>query len=386
MREPHERGRTLSERIFLSPPHLTGREMDYIQQAFADNWIGPLGPYVEAFEQQLVDIVGVKRALALSSGTAAIHLALRTMGIKQGDVVLASSFTFIGSVAPLSYVGAEPWFVDSNESTWNMDPELLADAVARATAQGQKPRAAIVVDIVGQCADYTPITEICAEAGIPIIEDAAEALGATYKGSAAGSFGKVSILSFNGNKILTTSTGGALLSDDEDLIDEAFFLATQARDPAPHYEHSTTGYNYRMSSILAAFGRAQLEALEERVEIRRNIYKRYEAALSDLPGIKFMPEADYGRSNRWMTALTVDPGQFGHNRDDVMALLAEHNIESRPVWKPMHMQPVFAGAPRTGGSVSEGFFANGLCLPSGSSLTPTDQEKVIELVTGLAPS
>ena len=233
MREPHERGRTLSERIFLSPPHLTGREMDYIQQAFADNWIGPLGPYVEAFEQQLVDIVGVKRALALSSGTAAIHLALRTMGIKRGDVVLASSFTFIGSVAPLSYVGAEPWFVDSNESTWNMDPELLAEAVARATAQGRKPRAAIVVDIVGQCADYTPITEICAEAGIPIIEDAAEALGATYKGSAAGSFGKVSILSFNGNKILTTSTGGALLSDDGDLIDEAFFLATQARDPAP---------------------------------------------------------------------------------------------------------------------------------------------------------
>jgi pyridoxal phosphate-dependent aminotransferase EpsN len=360
--------------------------MDYIQQAFDDNWIGPLGPHVEAFEQQLVDIVGVKRALALSSGTAAIHLALRTMGIGQGDLVLASSFTFIGSVAPLNYVGAEPWFVDSNESTWNMDPELLADAIDQATALGRKPKAAIVVDIVGQCADYAPITEVCNQAGIPIIEDAAEALGATYKGKPAGSFGKVGILSFNGNKILTTSTGGAFLSDDEDLVDEAFFLATQARDPAPHYEHSTTGYNYRMSSVLAAFGRAQLEALNDRVQIRRDIYTRYEAALSDLPGVRFMPEADYGRANRWMTALTIDPEQFGHTRHDLMGLLAEHNIESRPVWKPMHLQPAFAGAPCTGGTVSEEFFANGLCLPSGSSLTSADQERVIELVAGLAPS
>ena len=376
----------MSERIFLSPPHLTGREMGYIQEAFDDNWIGPLGPHVEAFEQQLVDIVGVKRALALSSGTAAIHLALRTMGIGRDDLVLASSFTFIGSVAPLGYVGAEPWFVDSNEATWNMDPELLADAIAQATAEGKKPKAAIVVDIVGQCADYTPILEVCDEAGIPVIEDAAEALGATYKGRAAGSFGKVSILSFNGNKILTTSTGGAFLSDDDSLVDEAFFLATQARDPAPHYEHSTTGYNYRMSSLLAAFGRAQLESLEERVQIRRKIYQRYEDGLGDLPGIAFMPEADYGMSNRWMTALTIDPHQAGFTRDDVMALLGENNIESRPVWKPMHMQPVFASAGRTGGAVSERFFAHGVCLPSGSSLQPAEQDKVIALVRSLGGS
>ncbi len=376
----------MAERIFLSAPHLTGREMGYIQEAFDDNWIGPLGPHVEAFEQQLVGIVGLKRALALSSGTAAIHLALRTLGIGTGDLVLASSFTFIGSVAPLPLVGAEPWFVDSNDATWNMDPERLAEAIEQATAAGRKPKAVIVVDIVGQCADYTPILEICAEAKIPIIEDAAEALGATYKGRPAGSFGKISILSFNGNKILTTSTGGAFLSDDDELVDQAFFLATQARDDAAHYEHSTTGYNYRMSSILAAFGRAQLEALEERVDVRRAIFKRYEAALAGLPGLEFMPEADYGRANRWLTALTINPAEFGHDRDDVMQLLAKNNIESRPVWKPMHMQPVFAGAPHTGGAVSERLFADGVCLPSGSALLPEQQDRVIEIVASLAPT
>jgi pyridoxal phosphate-dependent aminotransferase EpsN len=375
----------LSERIFLSAPHLTGGEMAYIQEAFDDNWIGPLGPHVEAFEQQLIDIVGTKRALAVSSGTAAIHLALRLLGIGEGDLVLASSFTFIGSVAPLTYVGAEPWFVDSNEETWNMDPNSLADAIDQAAAAGRKPKAAIVVDIVGQCADYDPIIEICADAGIPIIEDAAEALGATYRGRAAGSFGKVGILSFNGNKILTTSTGGAMLSNDDALIDEAFFLATQARDPAPHYEHSTTGYNYRMSSLLAAFGRAQLESLHERVDIRREIFERYHAALADRDGLEFMPEAEYGRSNRWLTALTIDPARFGHSRDDVMHLLANHNIESRPVWKPMHMQPVFASASHTGGKVSERLFRDGLCLPSSSSMRPEQQDRVIELVAGLAP-
>lgn len=375
----------MADRIFLSAPHLTGGEMGYIQQAFDDNWIGPLGPHVEAFEAELVRIVGKKRALALSSGTSAIHLALRTLGVERGDTILASTFTFVGSVAPLRDVGAIPWFVDSNEETWNMDPELLADAVEQAAAAGRKPKAAIVVDIVGQCADYDPIMEICAAAGIPIIEDAAEALGATYRGRPAGSFGKVSILSFNGNKILTTSTGGAFLSDEDELVDQAFFLSTQARDPAPHYEHSTTGYNYRMSSLLAAFGRAQLEALEERVNVRRAIFDRYDAALCDLPGVHFMPEAEYGRSNRWLTALTIDPDEFGATATDVMALLDESNIESRPVWKPMHMQPVFAGANHTGGAVSERLFAQGLCLPSGSSLTEGEQDRVIEIVLGMAP-
>jgi dTDP-4-amino-4,6-dideoxygalactose transaminase len=360
--------------------------MLYIQEAFDDNWIGPLGPHVEAFEQLLVNIVGTARALALSSGTAAIHLALRTLGVIPGDVVLASSFTFVGSVAPLRYVGADPWFVDSNESTWNMDPELLADAIEQATAMGRKPKAAIVVDIVGQCADFEPIVAICEAAGIPIIEDAAESLGATYRGEPAGSFGTVGILSFNGNKILTTSTGGALLSNDADLVDRAFFLATQARDPAPHYEHSTTGYNYRMSSLLAAFGRAQLEALEERVSARRAVFERYEAALGGIPGLNFMPEADYGTSNRWMTALTIDPDEFGHDNDDVMRLLTDDNIESRPVWKPMHMQPVFAGASYTGGAVSERLFAEGVCLPSGSSLTHDQQDRVIDIVASLARS
>ena len=374
----------MDERIFLSAPDVSGAELQYIEQAINDNWIGPLGPYVEQFEERLKDIVGVRHALALSSGTAAIHLALEVLGVGRGDVVVASSFTFVGSVAPLRMVGAEPWFVDSDEVSWNMDPELLAEAIKTARAEGRSPAAVIVVDIVGQCADYDPIRRICAEAGIPIIEDAAEALGATYREQPAGSFGRVGILSFNGNKILTTSTGGAILSDEDDLVERAFFLATQARDPAPHYEHSQTGYNYRMSSLLAAFGRGQLETLDERVEKRRAIFDRYRAALGDLPGLSFMPEAPYGRSNRWLTAVLIDPGLFGASNADVMEALARHNIESRPVWKPMHLQPVFAGAPSTVTGVSERLFLEGLCLPSSSSLDLDQQERVVEIVRRLA--
>ena len=370
----------MGERIFLSAPHLTGREQHYIQEAFDGNWIGPLGPHVEAFEDMLAKLTSVRRAVALSSGTAAIHLALETLGVGRGDTVLASSFTFIGSVAPLRYVGAEPWFVDSDTTSWNMDPNLLAEAIRAALAAGKRPAAAIVVDIVGQCADYGPIREICAEAEIPIIEDAAEALGATYHGHPAGGFGRIGILSFNGNKILTTSTGGAFLTDDDQLADRAFFLATQARDPAPHYEHSEAGYNYRMSSLLAAFGRAQLEALDDRVEIRRAIFERYVAGLGELEGISFMPEAPYGRSNRWLTAALIDAPSFGATNHEVMAALAEHNVESRPLWKPMHMQPAFAGSPVAGGSVSEHLFDHGLCLPSGSALLPEEQDRVIEIV------
>lgn len=374
----------MAERIFLSAPHLTGREQHYIQEAFDGNWIGPLGPHVEAFEHMLEEIVGVRRAVALSSGTAAIHLALQTLGVGAGDTVLASSFTFIGSVAPLRYVGAEPWFVDSDATTWNMDPNLLADAIRASMDSGRRPAAAIVVDIVGQSADYEPIRKLCADAEIPIVEDAAEALGATYQGQPVGGFGKIGILSFNGNKILTTSTGGAFLTDDDDLADRAFFLATQARDPAPHYEHSEAGYNYRMSSLLAAFGRAQLEALDERVDIRRGIFDRYVEGLGDLDGLTFMPEAAYGRSNRWLTAVLIDPDAFGATNDDLMAVLAKENIESRPVWKPMHMQPAFAGSPTTGGAVSERLFAEGLCLPSGSALQPQQQDRVIEIVREVA--
>jgi pyridoxal phosphate-dependent aminotransferase EpsN len=374
----------MDERIFLSPPQLTGRELHYVQQAFEDNWIGPLGPYVEAFEQQLAEVVGVKRALALSSGTAAIHLALKILGVGDGDTVLVSDFTFIGSANPIRYVGAQPWFVDSSESTWNMDPELLADAVDQATAIGRKPAAAIVVDIVGQSADYDPIRRICESAGIPIIEDAAEALGATYRGAPAGGLGSIGVLSFNGNKILTTSTGGALLADDDDLIDRAFFLATQARDPAPHYEHSHVGYNYRMSSILAAFGRAQLESLDDFVQARRAIFDRYVSALGNMAGVTFMPEADYGMSNRWLTALTIDVDEFGHSRDDIIRVLADHNVEARPLWKPMHLQPLFAGMSVTGGRVAEALFADGLTLPSGSALRHDQQDKVSELIGSLS--
>jgi pyridoxal phosphate-dependent aminotransferase EpsN len=376
----------MDDRVFLSAPEVSGAELEYIAQAIEDNWIGPLGPYVEQFESQLKDIVGVRRALAVSSGTAAIHLALEVLDVKRGDLVLASSFTFVGSVAPLRLVGADPWFVDSERRSWNMDPELLATAVDDALAQGRRPAAAIVVDIVGQSADYDPIRDICAEHGIPIIEDAAEALGATYKNQPVGGFGRIGILSFNGNKILTTSTGGALLSDEEDLVERAFFLATQARDPAPHYEHSQTGFNYRMSSLLAAFGKAQLETLDERVTKRRAIFDRYREALGEVPGLTFMPEAAFGRSNRWLTAVLVDPALFGASNAELMEQLAARDIESRPVWKPMHLQPVFVGASSTVNGVSEKLFEQGLCLPSSSSLTLEQQSRVIEVVKGLAGS
>ncbi len=374
----------MDDRVFLSAPEVSGEELRLIEQAISDNWIGPLGPYVEYFEHQLEEIVGVQRALAVSSGTAAIHLALEVLGVGRGDLVLASSFTFVGSVAPLRLVGADPWFVDSDAESWNMDPSLLDAAIKSAHAQGRNPAAAIVVDIVGQTADYDPIRAICDEAGIPIIEDAAEALGATYHGQPAGSFGKIGILSFNGNKILTTSTGGAMLSDDEQLIDRAFFLATQARDPAPHYEHSQTGFNYRMSSLLAAFGRAQLDTLSERVDKRRAIFDRYRAGLDDLPGLTFMPEAGFGRSNRWLTAALIEPEVFGVDNAQIMGALADRNVESRPVWKPMHLQPVFATAPATTSGVSERLFAQGLCLPSSSSLTPDEQDRVIDIVRSQA--
>ena len=373
----------MDDRVFLSAPEVSGAELRYVAQAIDDNWIGPLGPYVEHFEEQLQGIVGVRRALALSSGTAAIHLALEVLGVKRGDLVLASSFTFVGSVAPLRLVGADPWFVDSEAHSWNMDPELLATAVENALAEGRRPAAAIVVDIVGQSADYDPIREICSEYEIPIVEDAAEALGATYKDQPVGGFGRIGILSFNGNKILTTSTGGAFLSNEDDLVDQAFFLATQARDPAPHYEHSQTGFNYRMSSLLAAFGRAQLESLDDRVGKRRAIFDRYESKLGDLPGLSFMPEAGYGRSNRWLTAVLVDPNTFGATNAQLMDELARHNIESRPLWKPMHLQPVFAGAASTTNGVSERLFDRGLCLPSSSSLGEEQQDRVIDVVQSM---
>jgi len=359
---------------------MSGGEQQYIQEAFATNWIAPLGPHVDAFEEEFQSIVGASHALALSSGTAALHLALIHLGIKPGDEVVVSTLTFAASVFPIIYLGAKPVFIDSDEESWNMDPNLLAEFLASRARQNRLPKAVVVVHLYGQSADLDPLLELCAQYEIPLVEDAAEALGATYKGRAPGTFGRAGIFSFNGNKIITTSGGGMLVSEDAGLIAHARKLATQARDPAPHYEHSEIGYNYRMSNVLAGIGRAQLQVLEERVQARRRNFKRYYHALEHLPGIEFMPEASWGRHNRWLTTLTIDPEKFGADRETVRLALEAENIEARPVWKPMHLQPVFARHEVIGGSVAERLFSWGLCLPSGSSLTTQELERVINVI------
>ena len=368
-------------RIYLSPPHMTGREMDYIRDAFESNWIAPLGPHVDAFEQEMASYIGVKGALALSSGTAAIHLGLKLLGVSPGDPVFCSSLTFSASANPIMYVGATPVFIDSNPETWNMCPEALKLAFEAAQKAGRLPKAVIVVDLYGQSADYDPIIEICDHYGVPVIEDAAEALGASYRNKKCGSLGKLATLSFNGNKIITTSGGGMLLSDDEEMISKARFWATQARDPAPWYQHSEIGYNYRLSNILAAVGRPQLEEIEPRVQKRREIFDRYKKALGSNPGVAFMPEASYGRANHWLTVMTIDPKITGLKPMDIIQALEEHNIESRPVWKPMHLQPVFEKYPFYTAEMEKPFgeiaFETGLCLPSGTNLTVHDVEKIV---------
>ena len=370
----------MSERIYLSPPSQTGTEEAAVARAIQSNWIAPLGPEVDAFEAELAALSGVGHALATSSGTAAIHLALIAVGVQPGDVVIAPSFTFIGSVTPVSFLGAEVWFVDSVAKSWNMDPKLLNTALATARSDNRRLGAVVGVDLFGQCAHYKKIQKACDKYEVPLVEDAAEALGATYKGKPAGSFGQAAALSFNGNKIITTSGGGALVSDDEELIAKCRHLATQAREPELHYEHTQIGYNYRMSNILAALGRAQLENLDDRVAARRRIFDTYAEKLGDLPGVNFMPEADYGTTNRWLTTLTIDPAQFGADRSEVIAALAADNIEARPVWKPMHLQPVFTRARMFGGKVSEQIFADGLCLPSGTDMTDEDIDRVVSIV------
>jgi pyridoxal phosphate-dependent aminotransferase EpsN len=369
----------MRDRIYLSPPHVLGRERELVTQAIDSNWIAPLGPHVDAFEQEIQTIVGVPHALALSSGTAALHLAMVLCGVGSGDTVICPSLTFSASANPVRYQGATPVFVDC-DATWTLDPNRLEEALKWADGAGRRPKAVVAVDLYGQCADYRSILAICDRYGVPLIEDAAEALGASCDGRPAGGFGRLGVLSFNGNKIITTSGGGMLVSHDKTLTDHARFLATQARDPAPHYEHSQIGYNYRLSNLLAAIGRAQLETLADRVAARRRIFDRYLEALGALPGIDFMPEAPYGRSNRWLTCLTIDPGRFGADREAVRLALEAENIEARPVWKPMHLQPVFKGARTFGGSVSATLFRDGLCLPSGSSLSPGDQDRVIAIV------
>jgi pyridoxal phosphate-dependent aminotransferase EpsN len=354
-----------------------------IEEALAENWVAPLGPHVDGFEQELAAYIGVGHAAALSAGTAAIHLALRLLDVQRGDEVLCSTLTFAASANPILYEGASPVFIDSERTTWNMDPTLLAEELDSCARRGKLPKAAIVVDLYGQSATWEPIVDACARHGVPIIEDAAEALGADYRGRKCGTFGRMGIFSFNGNKIITSSGGGMLVSDDKELVERARFLATQARDPAPHYEHSNVGFNYRLSNICAAVGRAQLRVLDERVAARRAVFDRYREALSDLPGLSFMPEAASGRSTRWLTCMLVDPAVFGASREDIRLALGAQDIEARPVWKPMHLQPVFRASRVRGGAVAEGLFQCGLCLPSGSNLRVEDQARVIDVIRSL---
>ena len=366
-------------RVYLSPPHVIGDEQALVADAFATNWIAPLGPHVDAFEREFQDAVDMPHAVALSSGTAALHLAMVLLDIRAGDRVICPSLTFSATANPIRYQQAEPVFVDC-DGTWTMDPALLEEALKTCEASGRQVKAVIAVDLYGQCADYDAICALCEEYGVPLVEDAAEALGATYKGRMSGGFGRLGVFSFNGNKIITTSGGGMLVTREKALADAARHLATQARDPAPHYEHTRIGYNYRLSNVLAAIGRGQLKSLAERVAIRRRIFDRYVEGLNDLPGITFMPEAPYGHATRWLTCLLVEPRAFGATREDVRLALEAEDIEARPTWKPMHLQPVFSGARMFGGAASERVFREGLCLPSGSSLRGDQQDRVISVV------
>jgi len=367
-------------RIYLSPPHMSGEELEFVKNAFASNWIAPLGPQVDAFEREMAEYVGVSHAAALASGTAAIHLALRLIGAEAGDEVLCSTFTFSASANPILYEQARPVFIDCGATSWNIDPTLLREELDACARRGRLPRAVIVVDLYGEPADYHEIQEACSRYGVPIIEDAAEALGATYGKRRAGAHGHLGILSFNGNKIITTSGGGMLLSDNRQLIERARFLASQARDRAPHYQHSCLGFNYRMSNVLAAIGRGQLRALPQRIAARRRNFEFYSRELGEVPGIQFMPRQKLGNGNYWLTCITIDPAEFGATREEVRLMLEAHNVEARPVWKPLHMQPVFAGFRVRGGERSAAIFERGLCLPSGSNLSQGDLERISTLI------
>ena len=372
----------LDAQIFLSSPHLGELEREYVEEAFRTNWIAPLGPNVDNFEKELAAYVGVGHAAAVSSGTAAIHLALRILGVTTGDVVFCSSLTFAASANPIIYQGAQPVFIDSEPESWNMSPVALQKAFEDAKRQGKLPKAVIVVNLYGQSADMDPIIALCEQYGVPIVEDAAESLGARYKGKPSGTFGVIGIFSFNGNKIITTSGGGMLVSDDQAIVERARFLATQARDPAPHYQHSEIGFNYRMSNILAGVGRGQLKVLEDRVSSRRDVYAQYLEHFERLPGVHMMPEPSWSFSTHWLSALTLDP-QTGVTPADLIRALAAERIEARPVWKPMHLQPVFEAYPYfTHGdtSVADEVFNNGVCLPSGSNMSENQLDHTIACI------
>jgi dTDP-4-amino-4,6-dideoxygalactose transaminase len=394
-----------TKRIFLSPPHMGGDELRFVREAFDSNYIAPLGPMVDAFEREFAEKLGIPHAAALSSGTAAMHLAMRLLGVGQGDEVIASTLTFIGSVTPAVFQGADLTFVDCDRTSWNMDPDLLAEELDTCEKRGLLPKAVVPTDLYGQCCQLQRIVEICERYGVPVICDSAEALGAKYNPQItqitqmvhAGKGARAAVFSFNGNKIITTSGGGMLASEDEEFIEQARFLSQQARDAAPHYEHSQIGYNYRMSNILAAIGRGQLKVLEARVKRKREIFDYYKESLGELPGIEFMPEAPYGSSNRWLTVILISPEEFGAAREAVRLALEAENIEARPVWKPMHLQPVFQVEAQSakriehgvkkrykarviGGEVAEDLFNRGLCLPSGTAMTDEDLNRVVEVI------
>ena len=407
----------MTKRIFLSPPHLGTEELNFVHQAFESNYIAPLGPQVNAFEKEFSEYTGIPHCVALSSGTAAMHLALRHLGIGPGDEVFAATLTFIGSVTPIVFEGATPVFIDADRESWNMDPGLLEAALEESSRKGELPKAVIPTDLYGQCSDYGRIFEVCGRYGVPVVVDSAEAMGAYYledkklrgsegwksggeKGRHAGKGAWAAVYSFNGNKIMTTSGGGMLASDDKELIEHARFLSQQARDPFPHYEHTEIGYNYRMSNVVAGIGRGQLMVLDERVRRKREIFEYYVEALKDVPGIAFMPEAGFNRSNRWLTVVLITPEVFGADREVVRVALEGDNIEARPVWKPMHMQPVFNGSRKdakaqrvkgkkryfcrvVGGGVAEDLFDRGLCLPSGTAMDGGDLERVVGVIRGV---
>jgi pyridoxal phosphate-dependent aminotransferase EpsN len=372
------------KRIYLSAPHMSGQEQEYIAQAFETNWIAPLGPHVDGFEKEFAAYVGINEAAAVSSGTAAIHLALRLLDVQRGDLVFCSSLTFVASANPIIYQGAEPVFIDSEMETWNMSPDALERALQDAFRKGKLPKAVIVVNLYGQSAKMDEILSLCDRYEVPVIEDAAESLGSLYKGQASGTFGKFGIYSFNGNKIITTSGGGMLVCNDAEAMKKARFLATQARDSAAHYQHSELGYNYRMSNILAGIGRAQLKVLDERVNARRAIFDRYKQSLSYIPGIQFMPELVHTRSNHWLTTVTIDIKEVGVSKEVLLDAMANKNIEARPVWKPLHLQPLFHNTVyyqhAENDNVSEKLFATGICLPSGSNMTEEEQMRVIDCI------
>lgn len=370
----------MKTKIWLSSPHMGGKEQEYVQDAFATNWIAPLGPYVDRFEKELADYTGSGYAAALSSGTAGLHLALILAGVNAGDEVLCSSFTFSASANPIVYCGATPVFIDSESHTWNIDPELLEECIKDRLSKGKKIAAAVIVHLYGMPAQTPVISAILERYNIPLIEDAAESLGSSINGKATGTTGLFGILSFNGNKIITTSGGGALISNNESLVKQARFLATQARDAAPHYQHSHIGYNYRMSNVCAAIGRGQMEVLDDRIKSRRANFDFYKGVFSDYPGISFQEEPLNYFSNRWLTSILIDSEKTGATREDLRLAFEEENIEARPLWKPMHLQPVFSDAPSWLNGNSENMFNNGLCLPSGSNLTSSEKDRIEDVI------